>query len=496
MLLALFFIFFLATLVSAQKVLSIAEIFSDGMVIQRNEEIIVWGTANSNETVSLTMKSTSFSTNVDSEGNWEITLPKQKVSGPFDIKVSTKKDTINIYDVLVGEVWLASGQSNMHLDLKRTLNGEEIAKRANNPNIRIYNMKPTYPTGKGGVHTLEELNAIQINNYFSTKGWMIVTPENVLYFSAVAYYFSEKLQGELNVPIGIIHNAVPGSPIESWLPKKEIEQDSAIFKLVNERWRDKEDEKDGMISVAKNQISLTTNPNQKHPWMPSYNYINGILPIEKFRFKGVIWYQGESNAEHPVLYKTMFKKMVHAWRSDFNNNLPFYYVQLTSREDRAAWSEFRNAQRELLEEVANSKMVVITDVGDRNDTHAKNKKPVGERLGGVVLGNTYQIGTNYESPLFDKVTESKNLYSIHFKGVFNGIKTSNEKGVIGFEMSNDNINFENFEPTIRGKSVIFKTPKNFKKPIYIRYAWKSYTEANLISNNGLPVSTFRTKIER
>lgn len=492
----LFFIVFFITFVNAQKDLTIASIFSDGMVVQRNEEIIVWGTANSNETVGLIIKSTSFSTNADSEGNWEITLPKQRVGDPFDMKVTTKKDTINIHDVLVGEVWLASGQSNMHLDLKRTLNGEEVAKKANNPNIRIYNMKPTYPTGKDGVHTIEELDAIQDNNYFSNKGWVKATPENVLYFSAVAYYFSEKLQEKLNVPIGIIHNAVPGSPIESWLPKKEIEQDSAIFNLVNERWRNKEDEKDGMISVAKNQISLATNSNQKHPWMPSYNYINGILPIKNFRLRGVIWYQGESNAEHPALYKIMFEKMVKTWRTDFNNNFPFYYVQLTSREDRPSWPEFRNAQRELLNIVPNSKMAVISDVGDRQDTHAKNKKPVGERLALLALGEIYNTTKNYESPFYDKITNSKGFYSIHFKGMFSGLKIAEGKDITGFEISNDNINFQSFEPTIQGKSVTFKMPKNFKNSIYIRYAWKPYTEANLISNRGLPVSTFRIKTER
>lgn len=487
------FLFFLSVFIHAQEKLSVATIFSDGMVIQRNQEITVWGTANPNEIVSLNLNSDSFFSIVDSSGNWKIFLPKQKLGKPLDIQITTQKDTIAIHDILVGEVWLASGQSNMHLDLKRTLNGEEVAKKANNPNIRIYNMRPTYPTGKGGIHTLEELEKIQNNQYFKTNRWVKATPENVLYFSAVAYYFAEKLQGELEIHIGIIHNAVPGSPIESWLPKEIIEQDSIISNLVAERWREKEDEKDGMITVAKNQISLSENIIQKHPWMPSYDYENGIIPIKNFAIKGVIWYQGESNAEHPEVYKIMFQKMVKIWRTDFKNDFPFYYVQLTSREDRPAWSEFRNAQRELLDLVPNSKMVVITDVGDRQDTHAKNKKPVGDRLALLVLGDTYNKSFNYESPVFDTIIFKGGDYYIRFKGRFNGLETSEGKEVVGFEISKDNSTFQKIIPTIQGNFIKFNIPNDFKNHFFIRYAWESYTEANLVSGSQLPVSAFKAE---
>lgn len=351
-------------------------------------------------------------------------------------------------------------------------------------------MKPTYPTGKDGVHTLEELDSIQNNKYFNTKGWVKVTPENVLYFSAVAYYFAEKLQGELNVPIGIIHNAVPGSPIESWMNVKSIENDTILSGFVKERWRDKEDEKDAMISIAKKQISPSKIENQKHPWIPSYAYENGILPIKNYPVKGVIWYQGESNAEHPEKYKTMFGKMVKTWRNDWKNEFPFYYVQLTSREDRPAWPAFRNAQRELLDEVPNSGMVVITDVGDKQDTHAKNKEPVGDRLALLALGDTYHKMDNYECPVFDKIEFKDGGYFISFKGNFNGLKTSDSKEIQGFEISNNGKDFIKIIPTISGNFIQFTLPENFNNHFFIRYAWKPYTEANLVSENGLPVSSF------
>lgn len=489
-------LYFLFGSVYGQNNLKVDAVFSNQMVLQRNQKIPVWGTANSNVEVQLKFNGKTVTTTTNTNGCWNVSFNAFEAGGPYTLKVASGKDSIQFNNILIGDIWLASGQSNMHLDLKRTLNGKDVAKRANNPNIRIYNMKPTYPTGKDGVHTLEELDNIQNNQYFKTNGWVEVTPENVLYFSAVAYYFSEKLQGSLNVPIGIIHNAVPGSPIESWISKEIIEQDSILNSFVKQRWVDKENEADAMISVAKNQISQAKKANQKHPWMPTYNYVNGILPIKKNPLKGIIWYQGESNAEQPELYKNMFKKMVELWRSDFNQELPFYYVQLTSREGRPAWPEFRNAQRELLDMVPNTKMVVISDVGDRNDTHAKNKKPVGERLALLALGDAYKIGSDFESPMFDKITRSRRHYYIHFKGQFSTLELSHGKKVFGFEISNDNINFEKFVPKIQRELVKFKTPKQYKLPIYIRYAWKPYTEANLISGNDLPVSTFRTKIEQ
>jgi len=486
---------FYSIFLSAQNNLKVDAVFSSHMVLQRQHNIPVWGTAKPNKKIIATLNDRTIHAKSDSIGHWNINFKPLEAGGPYRLSIQSENESIQFTDILIGDVWLASGQSNMHLDLKRTLNGDSIAKKANNPNLRIYNMKPTYPTGKDGVHTLEELKKIQNNQYFNTKGWVKATPEEVLYFSAVGYYFAEKLQRELNIPIGIIHNAVPGSPIESWLSKTEIEQDSTIAGFVKQRWKAKAEEKDAMISVAKHQISLSEDPNQKHPWMPNYNYDNGILPIKNAPIKGVIWYQGESNAEAPVLYQSMFKKMVQLWRTDFDDDFPFYFTQLTSREDRPAWPEFRFTQSQSLNEVPNSKMAVISDVGDRQDTHAKNKQPVGERLALLALGDTYNLVKDYESPIFDNVTSSHNTYTIHFKGEFSGLKTKSSEAIIGFEISTDNINFEKFEPTIKAKTVAFRLPNNHKKPLYIRYAWKPYTEANLTSNSGLPVSTFRAKID-
>ena len=185
--------------------------------------------------------------------------------------------------------------------------------------------------------------------------------------------------------------------------------------------------------------------------------------------------------------------MVKTWRTDWKYDFPFYYVQLTSREDRTAWPAFRNAQTELLELVPNTKMVVITDVGDRQDTHAKNKKPVGERLAILALGDSYHLGDNYECPIFDKIEANNGGYQIFFKGNFKGLKTSDQKETRGFEISMNGKDFKEFIPVIFGNSLKFTLSDNKNKHFYIRYAWKSYTEANLVSGSGLPVSIFNSR---
>jgi sialate O-acetylesterase len=277
------------------------------------------------------------------------------------------------------------------------------------------------------------------------------------------------------------------------MSSKSISQNAEFSSFVEERWRDKNDEKDALVSIAKKQISETKISNQKHPWKPSYDYINGILPIKNFPIKGVIWYQGESNAEHPNLYIKMFAKMVETWRNDWQQNFPFYYVQLTSREDRPAWSEFRNAQRKLLNIVPNTGMVVITDVGDRQDTHAKNKQPVGERLALLALGESYKKEKNYQSPIFNKITVKSNIVTVKFKGAFQQLKTLDNQQVRGFEISIDGENYRPITPIIIKNYVQFTLPNNFNSTFFIRYAWKPFTTANLSSVSGLPVSTFSAK---
>lgn len=473
--------------------LKVATIFDNKMVLQQNKELPVWGTAKSGTKITVQLNKDSRKTITDASGNWMVVLPKQSLGKPTTLTVKAKDTNIVFNDVLIGEVWLASGQSNMHLDMARTLNGKENAAKANNTQIRIFNMKPTYPTGKGGIHSLEELKKINDNKYFNTNGWETANPKSIQNFSAVAYYFAEKMQKELNVPIGIIHNAVPGSPTESWISYNDLKQDKDLAKLVTTNWKDNEKNGVGkiLLDIAKKQVSNSKDSLQKHPWIPTYCYKNGIEPIKNFAIKGVIWYQGESNAGNIPLHEKLLKKMVKTWRKNwYQDDFPFYYVQLTSREERPTWSAFRDSQRRLLDEIPNAGMVVISDVGDRQDTHAKQKKPVGDRLATLALGKAYHKMAYYESPLFDTVI-AKDEIIITFKGAFKVLKTKNNKPVIGFEIGIDSLFFP-VNTQIKENKISIKVPKQYHPNTIVRYAWKPYTEANLYSSNGLPVSTFKT----
>jgi len=465
------------------------------MVLQQNQELPIWGTATSSTKITVQLNKDSKTTTTNSSGKWKVVLPKQSLGKPTELIIKAKDTSIVFKDVLIGEVWLASGQSNMHLDMARTLNGKENALKANNPNIRIFNMKPTYPTAKGGIHTSEELKKINNNNYFDTNGWVTANPKSIKNFSAVAYYFAEKMQKELNVPIGIIHNAVPGSPTESWISHNDLKQDTYLSKLVTTNWKDNEKNGVGkiLLDIAKNQISKTKDILQKHPWMPTFCYKNGIEPIKNFAIKGVIWYQGESNSGNIPLHEKLLKKMVKTWRTNWHqDSFPFYYVQLTSREDRPTWPAFRDSQRKLVDEIPNSGMVVISDVGDRQDTHAKRKKPVGERLATLALGKTYHKMNVYESPLFDSFSLNKSdELIINFKGATKGLKTKNNQPVNGFEIGTDST-FVPINAKIIGNQISIKISKKNLKNAIVRYAWKPYTEANLYNEIGLPVSTFKT----
>lgn len=468
--------------------LKVANIFNHHMVLQQNQQLPIWGTATSGTKITVTLKNNRKTITSGLDGNWKILLPKQQLGEVTQLIISTA-DTVIVYkDILIGEVWLASGQSNMHLDMHRTLHGDTIAKKANHPTIRIFNMRPTYPTGKGGIHTKEELELLNKNNYFKIESWQSIEKNNIQYFSAVAYYFAEKLQRELNVPIGIIHNAVPGSPTESWIAHSVLKKNKNLSKLISTPWKD--NEKNG---VGKKQVSLATDSLQKHPWMPTFCYENGIKPIKEFAIKGVIWYQGESNTGNITLHEKLLKTLVKSWRKDWKQgDFPFYYAQLTSREGNPALPAFRDSQRRLLDEIPNSGMAVISDVGDRQNTHAKQKKPVGQRLALLALGKTYQKINSYESPLFDTV-KSTNKIILTFKGAFKRLKTKNNEPVVGFEIGINN-SFFPVHATIKENKINITVPKEYHQNTVIRYAWKPFSEANLYSEIGLPVSTFKVNL--
>ncbi|MCK4749666.1 MAG: hypothetical protein KAT15_21575, partial [Bacteroidales bacterium] len=354
--------------------LSIPDLFSDHMVLQRDEPILIYGKANAGERVTVYFAGNEISVNAAYDGSWHTKFNSMEAGGPFELSVTAGRK-ITIRDILIGEVWLCSGQSNMAFLLKREKHGDDEIPKASHPDIRLFNFHAVAWPG-GGEFTGEEMQKINKGEYFIQGPWRQCTPESAAEFSAIAYYFGKELHEKLGVPVGLIHNAVGGSNTESWIDRKTLEFHPDFTDML-EDWLHNEQVQDWCRMRAADNLQNSENPRQLHPFAPSYLFSTGIKPLEKYPFRGVIWYQGESNAEKIIQHEVLFKTMVSDWRRYFKDpDMPFFYVQLSSL-NRETWPAFRDSQRRLMSQIPNTGMVVTSDIGNPTDVHPTNKKDVG-----------------------------------------------------------------------------------------------------------------------
>lgn len=468
-----------------------ASIFTSGMVLQRNKPIRFWGTANSNEIVEIDFNNQKRSASVNKSGSWEIEFPPLEAGGPYKIKISSETKVINLNDVLIGDIWLCSGQSNMEFRLKQSASGADDIKVAKLPEVRLFNMQPVAYTNNVAweKNTLDLINQLQ---YFTQTEWKSTTPEFAKDFSAVAYHFGKTVYEETGVPIGLILNAVGGSPAEAWIDRFTLEHHNQLVGMFR-NWSNNDFINPWCRERAGQNSELSDNPLQRHPYHPSYLYEAGIQNITRLNISGVIWYQGESNEQNVQLHEVIFPTLVESWRSAWNDDFPFYYVQLSSMAlGRETWGHFRDSQRRLMYEIPNSGMSVSSDLGDSTDVHPREKKQIGERLARWALNKTYGFSDITPSgPLFhDFFVEDETAY-ISFEFA-EGLMSSDGKPLRSFEVAEFSGLFfpataEIEENVIKVKSTRVKTPK------YVRYGWSSYSDGNLINSEGLPASTFSTQ---
>lgn len=468
-----------------------ASIFTSGMVLQRSKPIRFWGTANSNEIVEIDFNNQKRSASVNKSGSWEIEFPPLEAGGPYKIKISSETKVINLNDVLIGDIWLCSGQSNMEFRLKQSASGADDIKVAKLPEVRLFNMQPVAYTNNVAweKNTLDLINQLQ---YFTQTEWKSTTPEIAKDFSAVAYHFGKTVYEETGVPIGLILNAVGGSPAEAWIDRFTLEHHNQLVGMFR-NWSNNDFINPWCRERARQNSELSDNPLQRHPYHPSYLYEAGIQNITRLNISGVIWYQGESNEQNVELHEVIFPTLVESWRSAWNDDFPFYYVQLSSMAlGRETWGHFRDSQRRLMYEIPNSGMSVSSDLGDSTDVHPREKKQIGERLARWALNKTYGFSDITPSgPLFhDFFVEDETAY-ISFEFA-EGLMSSDGKPLRSFEVAEFSGLFfpataEIEENVIKVKSTRVKTPK------YVRYGWSSYSDGNLINSEGLPASTFSTQ---
>ena len=462
-------------IVAARADVSLNNMFGDHMVLQQGLKNKVWGKADPGETVTVTLGSQTHSTTAAADGSWHVFLdPVMEYGGPHTLTVKGK-NTVTFNDVLIGEVWVCAGQSNMQWSVNAS-NDPDIEKAAAKfPNIRLI----TVPH----VGTQEP--------QWNFKGtWAACTPDTVGGFSAVGYFFGRQLHQTLGVPVGLINNAWGGSAAEAWVKRDKLAAHPHL-KAIHDRWlklesADKPDE---------NQLKGNHRPGNIH---------SGVLtPSIGYGIRGVIWYQGESNSGRAHQYRELFPFMIKSWREEWGlGDFPFYWVQLADYQAEKAepaesvWAELREAQTMTLQAVPNGGEAVIIDIGEGKDIHPKNKQDVAKRLARWALAETYKVpGIVCRSPLYKSMEKAGNKIVLAFDNVPGGKAGWRPFDVaepVGFTIAGADKKFVTAKATIAEDGRIEVWSDAVAEPVAVRYAWADNPVCNMYSAAGLPLTPFRT----
>ena len=475
---------------------SLTSIFSDHMVLQRERSNPVWGNALPNEKVSVTIAEQSHTTVTGKDGKWRISLDPLPVGGPYQLTVKGS-NTLQVTDILVGDVWLCSGQSNMAHILATTDNAQVEIASANYPEIRLITVHRT-------------TSPIPLDSF---KGnWQRCTPKTAPWFSAVGYLFGQRIHNATGVPIGLIDNSRGGSPAEAWLPREVLANDERYNSLLA-KWDNKMaefDEKEYTELLEKyNDWKKNGEKGTKSPKRPTdirldyhrpANLYNGVLnPLIGYGIRGVIWYQGESNASRAAQYQHLFPLVINTWREAWQQgDFPFYWVQLADYkeeqlvEDPSPWAELREAQTMTLT-LPNTGEAVIIGAGEGRDVHPRNKQAPANRLARWALARDYGFDIAYQSPTFREIKIEGNTATLTFDHVSKkGLYAFDTKIIDGFVIAGDDHKFIKANAEIIDKNTVKVWSDSVQSPVAVRYAWASNPIANLQDRNGLPVTPFRT----
>ena len=477
-------------------------IFGDNMVLQRETSVPVWGWADTGEQVTVKMLGQTKATLPDASGKWMLRLDPLKAGGPYTMTVSGK-NSITFHNVLVGEVWLCSGQSNMYFPVNRADRAEEEIAAAKYPQIRLI--------------SVPLLGTQEPQHDFQGK-WDECSPETVGGFSAVGYFFGRELHKELKIPIGLIHCSWGGSACEAWVKRSVLESDpqykplldqwdktvasynpqkaQAAYQQQLERWK-----KAALAAKKAGKPSPTPPRPPANPLTGQHrpaNCYNGmLLPLIPYALRGVIWYQGESNASRAYQYRSLFPTMIRSWRDDWQEgDFPFYFVQLANFKERkpqpgdSDWAELREAQLMTLRQ-PNTGMAVIIDIGQADNIHPTNKQDVGKRLALWALAKDYGRKLVYSGPIYRGMTKKGNEISLEFDHVGGGLVAKGGGHLEGFAIAGADRKFVWADASIAGDTVVVSSPR-VSDPVAVRYAWADNPACNLYNKEGLPASPFRT----
>ena len=464
----------LALAVNLSAKIKLPAIVSSNMVLQRNTTVKLWGWADANEkiTVELSWLDKSLNVTTDKNGKWSISVNTTNSKEPQSIRLKSKESDITLENILFGEVWLCSGQSNMYQPLEgykgQPVYGYlETVVRANNSNLRLFTVNNV-----GSKTPLPD-----VKKYIA---WQEASPANVPAFSAVAYYFGKQLQEILDVPVGLIHSSWGGSNVQAWISKEVLNK----FENVNIDSVD--------ISYKTNRISTAL-----------FNAM--INPLIPYTIKGVLWYQGEANRKEPEKYKKLFPAMVKDWRTRWDiGNFPFLYVQIApyfygGRDLHKIYNDpyynsafIREVQQQCVELIPNSAMAVTLDIGKEYCIHPPQKKEVADRLLYKALNKVYGFSAvECDAPVFKSLEAKDGGLVVKFDNIKRGLFSYTE--LTGFEIAGkDHVFYPAKAKIINRHLELFVESKKVTNPVAVRYAWRNYIKGTLFGGNLLPVSSFRT----
>lgn len=486
-----------------------SRLFGDNMILQRNVEAPIWGEATPGEKVTVKIAGQSKAVTAGADGRWMIKLAPLQAMESTTLQV-IGNNTITINNVAVGEVWLCSGQSNMGFPINGASNAKAAIAEANDPQLRLFGV--TWNTSP------QPLKEIGLSENGKNGKWSPTTPETVMGFSAVAYFYGKELRKKLNVPVGLINSSWGGTPAEAWTSQSQFEADPQLLPLIAQ-WDQSAAEYPEALkryqsktlpswkaqsakAVAQGQ---TPPPRPKEPendkpqHRPTNLYNAMISPLVPFAMKGAIWYQGENNASRAEGYHRLLSAMIAGWRRDFGAKSPqdfaFYIVQLANfhavktEPSESKWAELRDAQAQTAKQPGNGLALAI-DIGSEKDIHPKNKQDVGRRLALVALAQTYGKKNEYSGPVYQSMKVEGNKIRLKFSHA-KGLMSKSPTAIPGFAIAGADKVWKWANVRIDGQEIVVSND-SIPAPVAVRYAWADNPQATIYNDAGLPAVPFRT----
>ncbi len=495
------FFFFIALCSRLCCAVTVAPIFSSHMVLQQGKDIVIWGTAKPSEVINVTLGKEQKTTKAKGDGNWIVRFAPRKASKDgIDLDVND----LHFTDILIGELWLCSGQSNMAFTLKRMDGADELIKAASIKTLRLMKYELDVPNVSKNGYTAEQLKKANVHSILKNSSWRLSDEGNASKSYAVAWLLGKKLVETLDVPVGIIMMANGGSAMNNWIAPEVLQSNAQTAHFFTENWLENEDVyinhrvrcRSAFKSVLKeNTVYIPGKFPYRWVCEPSILFEAGIEPLKVLSFRGVLWYQGESDATNTRMAKVLFPMLISNWRDHFGQaDLPFIYVQLPTYKSED-WPLFREFQREAESKIKNTHMVSTIDLGDSKNLHPKDKQPIGERAARLALKYVYGYKL-LGFPTLEKWEKRQNKLYLYFSEIGEGFKEWQGEQLNGFEVGDKEGQFRAVEANVskdRKSIVINGISKDVES---IRYAWSGVPTpaVKLFNSDALPLGPFLLKL--